>query len=1587
MATLEQLNFNVIIDDKDFNNKIGQMKDQAEQLNTSLSQLLNIRGGIAPVTAADVENAKNLNKILKENFKTQQQMQRMQSKTDAGKVVDDAAAEARARKEVTKAREQESREVIKTQMAQERLNRLQKESNSILGKSSRLWREMGTMVAGYFSIRGAANLVSTLTRVTGEFELQRVTLGAILNDTQAAGKLFDQIKDLAVRSPFQFKELTSYAKQLSAYSIPVNELYETTKMLADVSAGLGVGMDRLVLAYGQIRSASFLRGQEVRQLTEAGIPILEELRKQFVELGEEGITVGDVFDKISKRMVPFEMVEKVFKDMTSAGGKFFEMQEVQAETLRGKISNLTDAYQIMFAEIGDRKQGLLKGAVDMARSLADNYEKVGRAIVALVAAYGAYKTMAMAVKVIEETTLIAKINHVKTTQALSKAIKILSADSATFAAIQKAIAAVNPWAAIGAAVAAVSAYLISASVQANRFQKELNGVADAQLRTAEKSVKGFKDLVDQLRHATEGSQNYRDAISKLNNQYGEYLPNLLNEKNALLEIAKAEQAVTNAIYARARAYAESEGIQKIEEREGKKVSQATTELLKALRGKALAEDVADDFIKGFRDALQNSEGDINEVFHNTLKNYLGEDYYRWGEESIRYWNEIAGAAQEYGQSVRAVSDATKDYQRVLDLRFGQQGYTSAEERKYIGEVEKKYAQQEAAIRNQNLSAEETEQALLDNKIAKLNEMLATYKGLNYQAKELGKEGAWDNQIRDVQKQLDALKPADDSWLQKLVNPVAQAGGQRDLIAQLGDQYDEYVDKIRKEYKDVTETFADAQKTYNGLVEEKKKGLTVDDAVLQKAKEQYDYLEKRQKTIENIGEALHISVNDKIRKASSGGSSGKSAEQVELEMRRDTLKDILKWYDKLRDAGMDSQSIKNLLVSYFPDHSEIINAENYKEALLEIADALEVYDKKAAQALRDDMGLNAIDLQFDKWKKAKKAADDYEEFMRNWLEESELFGEGSEFNISQAINKYKKTIQQIENKRAEAIELLYAKANETGIFGLGYLEEGQKIDEQALTQSTNALKTANEEIRKQAEAWVKSWDGIAEIDISHMSDLTTRELQKLMDALKKLSDNPEQYFDEDLKNGLGEVEGSMEVFINAIKEYVKQLNGQAEEKNWDKIIKKIRLYQKALKTATDALRDLAETAGWSGISDLAEHIDRASDAAMNFVQNLAEGDPLGATMSAVTYIAEEMVHIATSAMEYRNTMQEIQIQMEALSHSAMLSSGVNSIFGTDNYRALKNAYELLDLMEDKIASLRDRLGNITAHVDKSKWWQFLMAPTAWYGWYQHFFGSESYSSLLDDLGAELFTETGRVNVEAIEALQDKFDKLSASEKVALEQAIQDAKDFNAALDQIDDVMSDLVGNIADNFADAIVDQWKAAGDAATDYSEILDELATQYAKMYIRNSILENVFDPEFEEQLKKMTLGMDAAGVMNLFDEKVKELEDYYPFFEDVLNGLSGYFTEDAETKNTLGNGIKSITEDTANLLASYVNAIRADVAAIRQAVVAGNTNTLPTPTLAEYLTQIQANTYNNAVATQAILENLQSMMTVSDGPALRVFM
>lgn len=274
------------------------------------------------------------------------------------------------------------------------------------GESSRNLSKQTSYMSGYisrwaqrmafaFSVNTVQGFVEQIATVRGQFELSQRSLESILQNKPKADEIFNKTVELAVKSPFRIKDLVDYTRQLSAYRIESDKLYDTTKRLADVSAGLGVDMGRLILAYGQVKAAAYLRGSEVRQFTEAGINMYGELQSYFKEVKGEAYTTAQIVDMISKRKVTFEDVEAIFQRMTDKGGTFYNMQEIQAETLQGKISNLKDAFDVMLNDIGKSNEGFFKGSIQFATNLLNHWEAIANVAKALLSIVIAIKVNSM----------------------------------------------------------------------------------------------------------------------------------------------------------------------------------------------------------------------------------------------------------------------------------------------------------------------------------------------------------------------------------------------------------------------------------------------------------------------------------------------------------------------------------------------------------------------------------------------------------------------------------------------------------------------------------------------------------------------------------------------------------------------------------------------------------------------------------------------------------------------------------------------------------------------------------------------------------------------------------------------------------------------------------------------------------------------------------------------------------------------------------------------------------------------------------------------------------------------------------------
>ena len=352
---------------------------------------------------------------------------------------------------------------IEIELTDEKSKNLMQTHRGLMDIGGQLMRRLALV----FSVSQLTQYFRKLVEVRGEFEKTEVALTTILKSRAQANVLMNQITDLAVKSPFTLQQLVGYTKQLAAYQIEYKKLYSTTKMLADVSSGLGVEMDRLILAFGQVKAANFLRATEVRQFTEAGFNILGELAKYYSELKGEMVSVGEVQEMVTKRMVGFADVEKVFQKVTSAGGIFYDMQAKQAETLAGQWSNLQDKISIMYNEIGKSTDGILKGIVGFLASLIDNWEGAATVLEGVVTAFAMVKINAVlankeTIKFVRSMGLIkGRVKAVKVIQLLGAAfVKLFRSIKAAGAAL-KAFAVNNPYPAAFIALASVIGIVIS----------------------------------------------------------------------------------------------------------------------------------------------------------------------------------------------------------------------------------------------------------------------------------------------------------------------------------------------------------------------------------------------------------------------------------------------------------------------------------------------------------------------------------------------------------------------------------------------------------------------------------------------------------------------------------------------------------------------------------------------------------------------------------------------------------------------------------------------------------------------------------------------------------------------------------------------------------------------------------------------------------------------------------------------------------------------------------------------------------------------------------------------------------------------
>ncbi|MEZ3418343.1 MAG: hypothetical protein K1V99_03100 [Bacteroidales bacterium] len=1527
MANIEELDFTVILDDQDFNAKVQKDIKLAKDLNVSLSTLL--------------ESKRKVNSIDKETVVNNRRV--LQMETD-----------------LVRATELRNREKVRTEGLQRRINAQIEAANKGYKTQGKILNELKGLAATYLSVQGAQKVLSSLVRVTGEFEMQRTTLRAMLGDLDQADRIISQMKELAVVSPFEFKDLTTYAKQLAAYSVPVNEIYDTTKMLADVSSGLGVGMDRLILAYGQVRSAAFLRGQEVRQFTEAGIPILDELAKQFSELEGRAISAGEVFDKISARLVPFEMVEKVFKNLTSEGGKFYNMQEVQAETLQGKLSNLKDAYEIMLSEIGEANIDRMKGAVDWTRRLMENYEDIGKTIKALVIAFGSYK---VALGIVTVATNGFQDESLKLVKGLRKI--------ATFAAA-------NPYIALAAGVGVLVGVIYKAATAQSTFEKMAdasNKAVSEYNKNTESELSLMNYLLGRMGKLKQGTSEYNDVKSELLRNYGQYLSDVDKEKIAIGDLAGIYDKLSQSIRNSAREKALQKGNDEITEaynQEYEFIYKNVDKLIKragVYENKGLRQELAD-YVRGIiklEDLSEEAKEARNKLVYNKDLDLSYLDNYRdllikLEEETARQRDQLStnleftfGVEPKPKVSEENLTKFVETVQNTLEKKFG-----VTKDNKGIAAA---------------LWVEPTTEYY-----GYLEDIRKAYKGINQKIKDTGTTQK-DN-VKNLKKQ------------KEMIEEIAKALG----ISLKEEDYKNYKHKPKSQEQISIESEIASLRKLQDLYEKFKK-YNVDDADISKL-----FLGYFPDLTKKYGEDF-ITKLDFLNRA--------------VELTRELAK-------------YDPEGAQRILTSLGVSASD--------EDLEKLEEAEKRY-KKASAAAKE------LYESMRKW-----STEDYN------IEGTGIAHDISKINtgLSTTLNeidlkaqKLKETLSQIDAGDETAI----AKIKETFVAEFGenawqpfwdsYVTGGKDaINKFAAAEKEYEKKLAQEKINDLAKKYIT--EKTSGLNLKEWGDKTLTQVIRIKRALDELANGDIEISDE-LKTAIAEAGLTLDEFTSTVKQGFATAGSEASAALGTKLVGVAQKAIQALSGVSSAMHELAEASGDETLSETAEQVDFLADTLSNVLEGFKSGNWIGAAVALATSVIQGLVEGIENAkkekLELEKNRADFLHELE-MSEIQFDASKFEGMFGTDELEKAMDAVKKRQQAQEKLDALMEEMNSHTMaknYEDKNNWngwaWSVLLPgfipgveplgaipkmseemkgildayekgyskleamqiKTKDHNAFLNAIGIRDKYTSLKDLAPELWDENGVFNIEAAREFLETNTQLSDEQRKEIQNII-DLKDaYDDANAAIQDYLESLFGSWGNDIADAVYDSIISG----TDAFDVLNEKASEVIKTIIKqmafSAFLKPVMD-QFSTQLENSigdtaAMTKTTADLMNALAQKIPELKAW---MESAIRSAeeSGIDMFGDIAGGSLGEGIKNITEDTANLLASYLNAIRADVSFGKLQWIQMNVSLkqilglLPqSPTLAGYLAQIQANTFNTAENTARILRSIDSVTTSEGGyRAIRVY-
>lgn len=1434
-------------------------------------------------------------------------------------------------------------------------NAAMKRTNTTMSSQSRIAGELKNQIANVYSIYTLERFVRGLYTIGGEFQKQRIALTSIIGDSMKAETIFNRIKDLAVVSPFQFKELASYAKQLSAYSIPYEELYDTTKRLADISAGVGVDMGRIILAYGQVRSAAFLRGQELRQFTEAGIPLVDELAKRFTKLTGVVTSAGDVFDKISRKEVSFGMVKDVLWELTDEGGKFYNMQEALAESLAGKWSNLQDAWDVMMAGIAESNSGVLSDSLELLTDLMKHWEAVADILGILVGIYGSYKTAVIAVNIAQKSSFAISQMQAYYTW-LNKGVKVTKAAAVAQWALNSAMK-VNPWVfwitTLGAIVTTLTVFQEKVETVAEKTKK-LNIEFSKNIEKIKEEESKAKGYISRIFDKTNGIDAQRRAYLNLQKIYPSLFENMKFEQFLLEGEYQAIQKVISA--SKEREKVKSAGL----------VIGATNNRNEAQREL--------NRLKSRREYYQSLDG-----YENVIESL---------DEDIKKQEEVLSQAQ------KTLNDALENYSTY---KIKKDDKNSAWFKKATELYEK------FGIERLKPDAEGGLQKYIESIIGANEDASSTL------SEWTKKEGEWNEETRKSIDKAKLLKNATDEILKTFGRVTKETQSTKDPIAEQWEARTDLIDKAVSSYEKWRKIEGEeaASQRVKGISEFApifdKNGINLD---LKDPSRAYKYIQGQLDQSKEKQEDLYISLGVKIDKA------GIDSAKKEVD---DALKEIEKYVSQTGEK--------------WDLYKKLFNASGNKSLSMNIAFGGEVSFKSVVDDLRNQLS-KALENTGSKFSVtdvlAMKEDDVKKQFGEGVIlklyqsinEESKKMRSESLENLLGMIEDYKDYAQKIKDIERNLQKDLADIESQRG--QLGEEATDKLIAQRKKKASEDAASTKFEQF-KSSEDWAKTFDDLDRLSSATLSrliknleefknttgqSLKVNEFKELVNVLKKLRDESESRNPfKTLSDGIKEYAEATEKLKKAQKELgfiqdggkvttgVSEMSHTETKKTdsglsyqtkvVDKLTPKLKTLADAEKEVTDAQDKQNESSdkvqvGFGDIVDMANLlIGTLGDLGSAF--DALGNDSMGDTLSTVQEVAGGLLNTAQSGATLFAGISSGN-PMAIMQGATGVVSGITGIIGSIAKAHDKKLDKAIQRSQLEVKKLSNDYKNLQSVIERQ-----LGAVT---------------QSQSKEMIANLQKQQEEVQKQ-MEAEQDKKDSDASKIEDYKQQYIELGEQIKYFYEDLasEQFGIDLKG-WSDQISEALVNAFANGEDAA----KAFDDTVADIMRNVIKEMISLNVIQPAMNK-LKDYLFGdkgiftdnsaggtnlteQEAAGLMQQLGSLRGTISDSKKIW-DYLNAAAkkmGISLEETSASNTLSKGIQeNITEETANILASYINGIRADVSVKRALLEKWGNEILPKYNVIaeQQLTQLRAianNTLRSAQNTEAnvaLVQEVRDMLNI----------